>query len=93
MTAVAADATAAHAAAVERLLDSYRAIPRGATVRLAKPTSNLFRARTRTKTKGLDVSGLDGVLARGKAEPGDKAKERAEKKAEKAAAPAEAAAE
>ncbi|BCI79202.1 FAD-linked oxidase [Mycolicibacterium sp. TY66] len=63
MTAVAADATAAHAAAVERLLDSYRAIPQGATVRLAKPTSNLFRARTRTKTKGLDVSGLDGVLA------------------------------
>ncbi|MCX8564053.1 FAD-binding oxidoreductase [Mycolicibacterium mucogenicum] len=63
MTAVATDATAAHEAAVQRLLDSYRAIPQGATVRLAKPTSNLFRARTRTKTKGLDVSGLDGVLA------------------------------
>lgn len=63
MTAVATDATTAHQAAVQRLLDSYRAIPRGATVRLAKPTSNLFRARSRTKTKGLDVSGLDGVLA------------------------------
>jgi FAD/FMN-containing dehydrogenase len=63
VTAVATDATAAHEAAVQRLLDSYRAIPQGATVRLAKPTSNLFRARTRTKTKGLDVSGLDGVLA------------------------------
>ena len=63
MTAVTTDATAAHEVAVQRLLDSYRAIPQGATVRLAKPTSNLFRARTRTKTKGLDVSGLDGVLA------------------------------
>lgn len=63
MTAVTSDATAAHEAAVQRLLDSYRAIPRGATVRLAKPTSNLFRARARTKTKGLDVSGLNGVLA------------------------------
>ncbi|OKH83606.1 FAD-linked oxidase [Mycobacterium sp. ST-F2] len=63
MTAVTTDATAAHEAAVQRLLASYRAIPQGATVRLAKPTSNLFRARTRTKTKGLDVSGLDGVLA------------------------------
>ena len=63
MTAVTTDATAAHEAAVQRLLASYRAIPQGATVRLAKPTSNLFRARTRTKSKGLDVSGLDGVLA------------------------------
>jgi len=63
VTAVTSDATAAHEAAVQRLLDSYRAIPRGATVRLAKPTSNLFRARARTKTKGLDVSGLNGVLA------------------------------
>jgi FAD/FMN-containing dehydrogenase len=47
---------------VQRLLASYRAIPRNATVRLAKPTSNLFRARAKTKTKGLDVSGLTGVI-------------------------------
>ena len=54
---------AAHAAGVERLRASYRAVPAGATVRLAKPTSNLFRARTRTGVPGLDTSGLTGVLA------------------------------
>ena len=36
-----------HRAAVERLVASYRAIPRDAPVRLAKKTSNLFRARDR----------------------------------------------
>jgi FAD/FMN-containing dehydrogenase len=51
-----------HAAAVERLRASYRAIPTGQTVRLAKPTSNLFRPRTRQQVAGLDVSGLDGVI-------------------------------
>ena len=45
------------------MLASYRAIPENATVRLAKPTSNLFRARAKTTTKGLDVSGLGGVIA------------------------------
>jgi FAD/FMN-containing dehydrogenase len=48
---------------VERLLASYRAIPPNATVRLAKPTSNLFRAREKATTKGLDVSGLTGVIS------------------------------
>ena len=48
---------------MQRLLASYRAIPQNATVRLAKPTSNLFRARAKTKSKGLDVSGLTGVVA------------------------------
>jgi FAD/FMN-containing dehydrogenase len=48
---------------VQRLLTSYRAIPPTATVRLAKPTSNLFRARAKTKGKGLDVSGLTDVIA------------------------------
>jgi FAD/FMN-containing dehydrogenase len=57
------DARAAHAAGVQRLLSSYRAIPPNATVRLAKPTSNLFRARAKTASKGLDVSGLTGVIA------------------------------
>jgi len=48
---------------VERLLASYRAIPPNATVRLAKPTSNLFRARAKTSGKGLDSSGLTGVIS------------------------------
>lgn len=48
---------------MERLLASYRAIPPNATVRLAKPTSNLFRARAKSTAKGLDTSGLTGVIA------------------------------
>ncbi|OMC05263.1 FAD-linked oxidase [Mycobacterium sp. NS-7484] len=62
MSVVTTDAQAAHAAGVQRLLDSYRAIPPNSTVRLAKPTSNLFRARDRSNTKGLDVSGLTNVI-------------------------------
>lgn len=53
---------AAHRRAVGRLLDSYRAIPPGDPVRLAKPTSNLFRARARRRGPGLDTSGLTGVI-------------------------------
>ncbi|MGZ6744857.1 MAG: FAD-binding oxidoreductase [Nocardioides sp.] len=53
----------AHAEAVRRLRASYDAIPAGAPVRLAKRTSNLFRARSRTDAPGLDVSGLTGVIA------------------------------
>ncbi len=53
---------AAHRAGVELLLDSYRAIPPDATVRLAKKTSNLFRARAKATAPGLDVSGLTGVI-------------------------------
>jgi FAD/FMN-containing dehydrogenase len=53
----------AHADAVSRLRASYDAIPAGAPVRLAKATSNLFRSRTATRTPGLDVSGLAGVVA------------------------------
>ncbi|HET6628062.1 MAG TPA: FAD-binding oxidoreductase, partial [Nocardioidaceae bacterium] len=54
---------AAHERAVRRLTSSYEAIPRGEPVRLAKRTSNLFRARARTDAPGLDVSGLTGVVA------------------------------
>ena len=54
---------AAHRAGVDRLLASYRAIPRDANVRLAKKTSNLFRARAKTNAPGLDVSGLTRVIA------------------------------
>ena len=42
---------------------SYAAIPAGAPVRLAKRTSNLFRPARPPDAPGLDVSGLDGVLA------------------------------
>lgn len=54
---------AAHRAGVDRLLASYRAIPRDANVRLAKKTSNLFRARAKNPAPGLDVSGLAQVIA------------------------------
>ncbi|MFF3228610.1 FAD-binding oxidoreductase [Nocardia suismassiliense] len=54
---------AAHRAGVDRLLASYRAIPGNATVRLAKKTSNLFRARAKNPAPGLDVSGLTRVIA------------------------------
>ena len=57
------DARSAHAAAVARLLASYRAVPPAASVRLAKPTSNLFRSRTKPNARGLETSGLTGVLA------------------------------
>ena len=52
-----------HAQAVDRLRASYEAIPAGKTVRLAKRTSNLFRPREANRAPGLDVSGLDGVIA------------------------------
>jgi len=58
----AIDARTAHAAGVERLLESYRAVPPTASVRLAKPTSNLFRSRDKPKARGLDTSGLAGVI-------------------------------
>ncbi|KFF59806.1 FAD-linked oxidase [Cryobacterium sp. MLB-32] len=57
------DARTAHAAGVERLLESYRAVPPTASVRLAKPTSNLFRTRAKAQTAGLETSGLTGVIA------------------------------
>jgi FAD/FMN-containing dehydrogenase len=53
---------ARHQEAVERLKASYAAIAPSDTVRLAKKTSNLFRARAAANGPGLDVSGLDGVI-------------------------------
>jgi FAD/FMN-containing dehydrogenase len=53
----------AHRRGVAALVDSYRAIPPTATVRLAKPTSNLFRTRARRGSAGLDIRGLTGVIA------------------------------
>ena len=52
-----------HRAGVERLLASYRSIPSTASVRLAKPTTNLFRARTKRDAPGLDTSGLTNVIS------------------------------
>jgi FAD/FMN-containing dehydrogenase len=52
-----------HERAVGRLAESYRAIPADAPVRLAKKTSNLFRARAASSAPGLDVSELDGVIS------------------------------
>jgi FAD/FMN-containing dehydrogenase len=51
-----------HARAVERLSSSYAAIRPGDPVRLAKQTTNLFRARTASTAPGLDVAGLTGVI-------------------------------
>lgn len=48
---------------MQRLLESYRAVPPTASVRLAKPTSNLFRSRTKSDGSGLDTSGLTDVIA------------------------------
>ncbi|WP_314506650.1 FAD-binding oxidoreductase [uncultured Microbacterium sp.] len=63
MSAPATDARTAHVLGVERLVESYRAIGPGETVRLAKRTSNLFRGRAAPLTRGLDTSGLTGVLS------------------------------
>ncbi len=51
-----------HERAVDRLRASYAAIAAGEPVRLAKPTTNLFRTRSATTAPGLDVSGLTGVI-------------------------------
>ncbi|KRC59266.1 FAD-linked oxidase [Agromyces sp. Root81] len=63
MSALATDARTAHADGVERLLASYRAVPQGSPVRLAKRTSNLFRSRAATDAPGLDTSGLTHVIS------------------------------
>ncbi len=56
-------AAEAHTEGVRRLVASYRAIPDAAAIRLAKPTSNLFRARAKRDAPGLDTSGLTDVIA------------------------------
>ena len=59
---------AAHEAAVARLRDAYAAVPPGVPVRLAKPTSNLFRFRDSAKPGSpaervsLDVSAFAHVI-------------------------------
>ncbi len=63
MPAFVLDAQRAHAVGVERLLESFRALPGAAPVRLSKSTSNLFRTRATSRAPGLDTSGLTGVIA------------------------------
>lgn len=53
---------AAHDRAVDRLRASFARLPAGAPVRLAKPTTNLFRVRAGSRGPGLDVAGLAGVV-------------------------------
>ena len=57
------NARSAHAAGVQRLLASFRAVPAAAPIRLAKSTSNLFRSRETARAPGLDTSGLTAVIA------------------------------
>lgn len=52
----------AHDLAVDDLRRAYAALPAGAPVRLAKPTSNLFRFRDPLAAPGLDVSRFNKVL-------------------------------
>jgi len=59
---ISGSALSVHTSGVDRLMASYRAIPATSAVRLAKPTSNLFRARTKRDARGLDTSGLTHVL-------------------------------
>ncbi|WP_306367358.1 FAD-binding oxidoreductase [Nocardiopsis sp. CC223A] len=54
---------ARHIAAVNRLRRDYRSLPPDAPVRLAKPTSNLFRFREPTSAPTLDVSAFTGVIS------------------------------
>lgn len=56
---------AAHEAAVARLRDAYASVPVGVPVRLAKPTSNLFRFRDSAapgERVSLDVSAFARVI-------------------------------
>ena len=52
---------AAHQAAVARLRDAYAKVPAGAPVRLAKPTSNLFRYRDSGPAGATSVHLLDAA--------------------------------
>jgi len=52
-----------HERAVRTLVASFRGIDSDSPIRLAKKSSNLFRPRTDSDQPGLDVSGLDGVIA------------------------------
>ena len=52
-----------YAARRDRLVEQYASMGPGASVRLAKPTSNLFRSRRGKAAARLDVREFDGVLS------------------------------
>ncbi len=52
-----------HVAAVQRLRRDFANLPEGAPVRLAKPTSNLFRFRDDGDAPRLDVSAFTSVIS------------------------------
>ena len=54
---------AEHVTAVQKLRREYRKLPENAPVRLAKPTSNLFRFREDSSAPALDVSDFSGVIS------------------------------
>ncbi|MER5391258.1 FAD-binding oxidoreductase [Saccharopolyspora sp. NPDC002686] len=54
--------TGSHSDDVAALVAQYGRLPAGAPVRLAKPTSNLFRFRDPSAGPGLDVGRFDRVL-------------------------------
>ncbi|MFL0578777.1 FAD-binding oxidoreductase [Dietzia sp. 179-F 9C3 NHS] len=54
---------ARHDDGVRRLVESFHAVPAGEPVRLAKPTSNLFRPRASSSSPGLDTTGLTRVIS------------------------------
>ena len=51
-----------YAAMLDDVRGQFAELSRTAPIRLAKRTSNLFRARAATSSPGLDVSSFDGVL-------------------------------
>ncbi|AWH93318.1 FAD-binding oxidoreductase [Dietzia lutea] len=55
--------TESHARGVQRLVESFRAVPAHEPVRLAKSTSNLFRPRASSSSPGLDTTGLTRVVS------------------------------
>ncbi len=61
--AEAVEAGRRHELSRSRLVRELAAIPVGSPVRLAKRTSNLFRPRQDTGSRGLDVSGLSSVIS------------------------------
>jgi FAD/FMN-containing dehydrogenase len=62
MGADPAVAARTHPDDVATLVAQYQRVPEGAPIRLAKPTSNLFRFRAPTEGAGLDVGRFNRVL-------------------------------
>ncbi len=57
-----ARALAQHERALDAIERAYADLPSDRQVRLAKATSNLFRARSKTTSTGLDVSAFHGLI-------------------------------